>query len=170
MSIEHLTDRLPDVLHGRGTWSEAEQAHLDSCESCRAEWQLLRAVAESPTAFAPDATAVATGVLRQLREPVKVLPFARPERTLRRVAIGMVAAAALAAVFLMSPTRETAPTAVVPARAPTLLPELDGLLDADLEVVLAMLTEDVTAPLGDLPRVGHLTDSELELLLEEIEG
>ena len=49
-------------------------------------------------------------------------------------------------------------------------PKLDRLLDAELEVVLAALEPEPTEVLGTVPRIGDLTDHELEQLLEEVEG
>ncbi len=41
MTCTELSDRMPDVAHGRSDWSEAEAAHLAGCAECRAEWQLV---------------------------------------------------------------------------------------------------------------------------------
>ena len=43
-------------------------------------------------------------------------------------------------------------------------------LDAELEVVLAAIAGETADPIGDVPRIGDLTDHELEQLLEEVEG
>ena len=59
--------------------------------------------------------------------------------------------------------------AAVPVRQPTLLPELDDLLEADLEVILAMFPEE-PPDAGTQSRLGDLTDHELEQLLEDMEG
>jgi hypothetical protein len=51
-----------------------------------------------------------------------------------------------------------------------MLPELDELLESELEVILAMFPEDPVAAPRSQTRLGDLTDGELEQLLEEMDG
>jgi hypothetical protein len=51
-----------------------------------------------------------------------------------------------------------------------MLPELDGLLEAELEQILALVEPISAEPIGVIPRLGDLTEEELELLLLEVEG
>ena len=93
-----------------------------------------------------------------------------PRRTTWRLGLlGLASAAVLAIVFLVPGSRgENA--AFVPSREATMFPELDALLDAELEVVLAIVSEEAVAPVSEVPNLGDLTDAELETLLEEVEG
>ena len=164
----HLTDRMPDVLHGRDAWTEADHAHLGSCADCAGEWRVVRAV-RIPSVEPLDTDALAAGVLQRLRESPVVLPLMR-RRGVRLGLVGLAAAASIAVALLIRHEPPTSTTAFVPSREATMLPELDALLDAELEQVLATVSEDGDDPLGALPRLGDLTDEELETLLKEVEG
>ncbi|MEP6687529.1 MAG: hypothetical protein ABJC36_04220 [Gemmatimonadales bacterium] len=39
-----LSDRMPEVAHGRSQWTESEDRHLATCADCHAEWDLVTAV------------------------------------------------------------------------------------------------------------------------------
>jgi hypothetical protein len=169
MTSEHLTDRIPDVLHGREAWTDADRAHLAACDDCAAEWRLVSGVIAAGRQPTIDAAVLAEGVLRRLRAEPVVLPI-RPRRSWRGALIGLAAAASVALAFLVWQPNGTEQVAVVPTREPTMLPELDGLLEADLEIVLAYIAPVSDEPLGSVPRIGDLTDEELELLLAEVEG
>jgi hypothetical protein len=92
------------------------------------------------------------------------------------VPIALATAASLALALTLwgptSPANQPVDTAVGAEYAPTLFPELDELLDSELEVVLATMesTGERAAPIGDVPRLGDLTDDELEQLLDVVEG
>jgi hypothetical protein len=169
MTSEHLTDRIPDVLHGRDAWTDADRAHLAACDDCAAEWRLVSGVIAAGRQPTVDAAALAEGVLRRLRTEPVVLPI-RPRRSWRGALIGLAAAASVALAFLVWQPNGTEQIAVGPTHEPTMLPELDELLEAELQVVLAFLEPASDEPLGTIPRVGDLTDEELELLLAEVEG
>ncbi len=176
MNDEHLIDRMPEIAHGRGSWTGSEAAHLAGCRECREEWQIVARVARggitelrSPL----DLGALQAAVSGRLAEPV-VITAVRPP--LRRWAWGVAAAAMLllgvgGSFVQWNRSRSMADTAMVPVRSPTLLPELDRLLESELEMLLAMMEPSVDdlRP-GAAPLLGELTDSELELLLGEIEG
>lgn len=171
MTDTHLSDRMPEVARGDSAWAASEAAHLDRCADCAAEWLLVRTTVAAAPAPAVEADRVAARVLDRLRAERQVLPIASHRRW-RRWVVGLAAAASVAlAVTIWQPwTLGTAPVAIEPARERTLLPELDALLEAELEVVLAALEPEPVEPLGAVPRIGDLTDEELELLLEEVEG
>jgi hypothetical protein len=164
----HLTERMPDVVHGRDIWTAADQAHLDRCAECAAEWQIISAV-RVPPLESIDAEAVANGVLRRLQESPAVVPMRRP-RTWRTALIGLAAAAALATVVLVRSTDSPKHVAGAPRYDATMLPELDGLHEAELELVLESVSAEELDPLGAVPSLGDLTEEELETLLDEVEG
>ncbi len=177
MNDGHLIDRMPEIAHGRGSWTSVEAAHLASCGECREEWQIVARVARvgatqlrSPV----DIAALQSVLVTRLAEPV-VIAAVRPV-TNRRWMWGVAAAASLVlgvgASLIYMNGRESAPdVAMVPVRSPTLLPELDRLIESELEILLAMMEPSVDdlRP-GAAPHLGELTDSELELLLGEMEG
>lgn len=169
MTSEHLTDRMPDVVHGRESWTFAEQSHLLACADCAAEWRVVSAVQLADRLPSVDTAALAVAVLDRLRNEPTVLPFKR-RTPWRRGLVSLVAAASIALAFLLWPATPATERAFVPSREPTMLPELDQLLEAELEVVLAAVTAEVADPIGTVPRLGDLTDEELETLLEEVEG
>jgi hypothetical protein len=170
---EHLTDRMPEVANQRARWSSTEERHLAACADCRREWQVVTAIATAEPAVNVDR--VVTGVLAGLRETPRVLPLRDTARVLplsrrwRPMALAAAAAAVLAVGLWGTRSDEAAVPAV--AEAPTLFPELDALLESELEVVLASIepTPEYT-PIGDVPRLGDLTDDELEQLLDDVEG
>jgi hypothetical protein len=163
---EHLTDRMPDVAHGRGSWTPTEERHLATCDDCRAEWRLVSAIA--PQGSPVDVDRVTAGVLAALAAKPRVLPFRR--RPWVPVALAAAASVALA-VTLWGPAGNGDNDAATPGAFATILPELEGLLESELEQVLVLVepTQDY-APIGEVPRLGDLTDDELELLLTQVEG
>jgi hypothetical protein len=177
MICEALSDRMPEVAKGLSAWDAEEAAHLASCDECQAEWDLIaplaRAAASRPVP-AMDLDRVATLVVTQLSGQGKVLAFPTPGRWMRPLA-GLAAAAAviLSFTFLRPDLPDGEVAVAVPMRAPTAIPELDALLEAELEVVLASLTpdqaEEGVLSGGGIPRLGDLTDEELEMLLEPTE-
>lgn len=173
MNCEQLSDRMPEVARGETEWGVAEREHLAGCPECASEWRLVRIAARGSVPIPElDLDAITSGVHRAMAAPAQVVPF-RPRRRVRGWAVGLAAAAmVLLAVAVWGPTGDAPDVAAVPAREPTLLPELDGLLEGELEVILASYEQDEAAeqPLGAVPRLGDLTDAELELLMEEVEG
>jgi hypothetical protein len=169
MMSEHLTDRIPEVLHGRDAWTDADRGHLASCADCAAEWRLVSEFPLSEPGPAIDVEALAHRVMEQVRSEPAVLPL-QHRHAWRRALIGLAAAASVALVFFVWRAQPAAEVSVVPTHEPTMLPELDQLLEAELEVVLAYVTPASDEPLGVVPRLGDLSDEELELLLAEVEG
>jgi hypothetical protein len=174
MICEALSDRMPEVAKDDAEWDAEEAAHLATCEDCQAEWELVAPLARA-AALRPlpdmDLDRVAARVSAQLAGQGKVLAFPAPSRWMRPLA-GLAAAAAviLSFTFLRPDVPSGTDARGVPSRAPTAIPELDALFEAELEVVLASLTPDETdegvLSGGGIPRLGDLTDAELELLLE----
>lgn len=169
MSDQHLSERIPDVARGDAEWTAAEAAHLASCDDCAAEWRVVRAFAGGPD-LTIDAGRVAERVVSRLRDEEKVVSL-EARRPWRRALLGLAAAASVAlAVAIWRPWLGPAEVAVAPTREPTMLPELDALFEAELEVILAAIEPEPVEPIGSVPRIGDLTDDELELLLADVEG
>ena len=169
MNSEHLTDRMPDVRHARDAWTAGDHQHLAACVECAAEWRVVSIVRNADALTAADADVIAESVLDRLRTSNDVIPLRR-HSTWRRALVGLAAAASIAVAFLAWPEASTEEQAFVPSREATMLPELDELLDAELEVVLATVQDEAVDPFGTVPTFSELTDDELEQLLEEVEG
>lgn len=192
---ERLSDRMPEVAIGRVGWTAEEQAHLDVCESCRAEWHLVRATAHLGTSLpaGPDPHLLTTAVLE------RVAGARAAVRTRRRILLLVGVAAAAMVVMTVKIARPPAggttpdqtPVATVPsvsttpstptppepapavASAPRLvaLPELDDLSDAELETILGSLNGSAAMPgVTDGPPFDNLDDHELERVLAAWEG
>ncbi len=169
MTDQHLSERMPGVAAGESAWSELEAAHLEACRECATEWRVVRRFA--PVAEpAIDTERLAAQVVSRLRQGGEVVSL-ESRRPWRRVIWGLAAAASVAlAVAVWRPWIGGTEVAVAPTREPTMLPELDALFEAELEVVLATLEPKPVEPIGSVPRIGDLTDDELELLLQDVEG
>ncbi len=180
MICEVLSDRMPGVAKGLDEWAAEEAAHLTGCLDCQAEWEVIAPLARAAEACpvpAVDLAHVVTTVTGRLRERPRVLPFVRKASGPRwvRPLVGLAAAAAVVLAFATVrpdlPGEELARGPTV--RATTSIPELDALLESELEVLLAAM--DATDPEYELqpsgiPRLGDLTNDELEQLLETVEG
>lgn len=168
MNCDDLRDRMPELAHG-ASWGAAERAHFESCAECQFEW---RAVGEFSAADQAtneiDIDRVATTVLTRLRAEPVVLPL-RQRYPVRWLIPALAAAGVLIALAIGQPSSIVDGDGVA-IKARTMLPELDGLLDEELEVVLAMIRPATDSAIGTVPRIGDLTDEELDLLLEEVEG
>jgi len=166
---ERLSDRMPEVALGRAAWASGEQAHLDACDDCRAEWALVRGAAHLGEALPPgDPEALTAAVLG------KVAGERAAARTRRRawMAAGLAAAAAVIIVVRI-PRTVPVPTAPAVAIAPqsVALPELYDLPDAELESILGSLDEPPGAsPALDGSDLDDLDEHELERVLETWEG
>jgi hypothetical protein len=192
---ERLSDRIPDVALGRSVWTAEEQAHLESCADCRAEWDLVVAAgrlgAGLPPLSNPEVmTAVLAGRLAGERAAVK--------RRRSWLAVGLAAAAVtiiavriprspsgLPGSTLPAPTSPVAAVQSGPAQMPNpaapgpasvastpaiQLPELDGLPDAELESILGSLDESFAVPALDGTGLDQPDDHQLEQALEAWEG
>ena len=167
---ERLSDRMPDVALGRAGWTAAEQAHLDTCDDCRAEWELVRGAAHLgeglPRAHDPEAlTAAVLG---------RVAGERTAARTRRRTWLAAGLAAAAVAIIVVRTTRAPIGVAVpVPAEpaVTVALPELDDLPDAELESILGSLDGPSGAsPAADDPGFDDLDEHEPEGVLQAWEG
>ncbi len=180
-----LSDRMPDVAHGRSLWTASEERHLATCADCGAEWALIMAAARLGTSIEPsgDPNRLAALLLERL---------ARERELSRRLrlwtAAGLAAAAAIVfAVWTgagsrimagdgaggVAPTVATAP--VAPSRTGGAidlpLPELDDLPAEALDSVLEVLDEPAArADAYELPGFGDSGDRELEQALTGLEG
>jgi hypothetical protein len=173
--FEHLTERMPAVARGRGEWGAAEATHLASCAACRAEWELVRTAHSLGASVAAglDTGRVAAAVRRSLRAaPLRDRVAAL--RRVRRVLVGLAAAAALVLVAQYRwghGARDVVPVHPAPGAASSMLPELDGLTATELQAVL----ESFSPAAESLPHVetGLLDDlqpQELERVLRSLEG
>jgi anti-sigma factor RsiW len=187
---ERLSDRIPDVALGRSVWTVEEQAHLENCADCRAEWDLVGAAGRLGTTLPPLSspevmTAALAGRLAGERAAVKA-------RRRSWLAVGLAAAAVtiIAVRIPRPPAAPPAPTAPVDstriwtrvigpaslgspsvASTPAIqLPELDGLPDAELESILGSLDESSAVPSLDGTGFDQPDDHQLEQALEAWEG
>lgn len=174
MICEALSDRMPAVARGTASWDAEEAAHFGICSDCQAEWALVAPIARSAKpAPAIDLDRITRAVVIGVRPEGRVVAISSRRRWSRSL-VGLAAAAGIAlAVYLPTRTVPGSEVAVVPTRAVTTIPELDALLEDELKVVLAAITEEAPAPVlapGPLPRLGDLTEAELQQLLKTVEG
>ena len=168
-----LSDRMPAVAHGTMRWDAAEAAHLESCASCRPEWELVQAGASlgAGVALSLDTPRVAQAVLRQLREA----PAPQPIPGVRRIgrwAVALAAAAAIVlAVQLARPHRTNPVDAALVAPSGPVLQELDGLTADELQSLLESFSPAVEAlPHLESAPLDNLNPQELERMLRSLEG
>jgi hypothetical protein len=164
-----LSDRLPALPSDQAEWSLEDQRHMTGCESCRREWELVRATRRLGERL-PEFDPVSTG--SALRRRLHQAGTDRARRIRAWIFAGMAAAAAVAAVLWTSdrpdPLLRSEPVATG-FRIP--LPELDGLQPAELDSVLRTMdqapasgaTLETTAP-------GDTGSSDLDIVLESWEG
>jgi hypothetical protein len=170
---ERVSDRMPLVALDRGEWTWDEVRHLNECESCRREWELVQVASRLGTdvglTLEPAATAAA--VLRRLNRD-------REAGRLQRRAwsfAGLAAAAAVAAaIWTGGPPGGESKTQLVPTavagRLSIPLPELDSLEPAELDSVLQTMDEPPAGGSTADPAVGDLNNDELERVLNTWEG
>ncbi|HET7424100.1 MAG TPA: hypothetical protein VFJ92_11085 [Gemmatimonadales bacterium] len=165
-----LSDRMPEVVHGRSRWTADEAAHLAACAECRRELALLQATVTlgRRTPRLGDAERMAATIERRLTGI----------RT-RRIGVQRVAGLAAAATLLLAvwtkwPERPVASPAgpsrpAAPALVP--LPELELLDPAELDSLLQRMEQpSVGGSTLDAPGLGDLEDTELEQVLATWEG
>jgi hypothetical protein len=184
-----ISDRMPAVALGHSAWSADEQAHLDTCPDCQAEWRLVRSTSRLGASLPPlrSPEVMTAGVLGRIAS----------ERTAARaryrvwVALGLAAAGIIIAVRIpRSPS--TTPVPVVPRPGPVAttptpprplpapipapviesgeqvvsLPELDDLPDGELQAILGSLDESTAnSPALEGAGLDNLDDHELEDVL-----
>lgn len=167
-----IQDQMPERARQQTSWTEAERAHLASCEACAFEWRLVRAGAALQQDLPVDTAAIS----QQLRARILATPAAAPMARLpwRGVRIGMGLLAAAASIVLLIGVRNHQPSAVETSTATAtmaVLPELEPLTESQLELVLSALdVADVTVSPMRIPRLGDLTETELEQVLRDLEG
>ncbi len=162
---EQLQDRMPEVARGSATWDAAEQAHLEACTDCRAEWELIRAAVGVGERVERefDAVGAARAVTERLRQP-----RALHRRPAVRTLVVLAAAAAIAFVFF----RPVVPMPSTPAAAEArLLPELDSLNVAELTLLADAIEPPLAeTPLGADPALTDLDTTQLTRVLRSLEG
>lgn len=191
-----LSDRMPDVAHGRSRWTAEEERHLAACADCRAEWLIVAAANRLGTLLPapPDASVVSGRVLKRLRAE------RGRERSRARVwtAAGLAAAAAVAIAVWMGRSGgrgltpvplDPAPVVAVPGRTlPPVdshavaaqpaggsrwelpMPELDSLPAEALDSILRALDEPLAQVDAEDLRADDPGDQELEQALAGLEG
>jgi hypothetical protein len=165
-----LSDRMPAVAQGQAEWTAEELHHLNGCESCRHEWELLRITRRLGDGVLPafDADATTVALLQRLGR--------RKESPRRRRAWSLAGLAAAAAIaVLLWPEQRATPPVVEPgplvAGLQIPLPELDGLQPAELDSVLRSMDEPATDGAAlEGPDLGDLDSEELETVLDFWEG
>ena len=192
-----LSDRMPDVAHGRSRWTAAEEQHLAACDSCRAEWELTTTAVRLGATLPPpgDPVQLTSLLIERLGQERELL-----QRRLRIWTMAGLAAAAAVIIAIWTsagmgalrggassaaPPVATAPTAsrepvamlpvepepVVGSRAELPLPEIEDLPPEALDSMLHLLDEPAArADAYDLPGLDDSGDGELEAALTGLEG
>ncbi len=165
-----LSDRMPEVVHGRSRWTPDETTHLAACADCRRELALVQATVALGRRALPlaDAAGMAATIERRLAG-------ARTRRmSVHRLAGLAAAAGVLLAVWTRWPERPAAgpgSPARPAARALVPLPELELLDPAELDSLLQrMEAPSAGSSTLDAPGLGDLEDTELEQVLATWEG
>jgi hypothetical protein len=142
---------MPAGAAGRSVWTAEERAHIDGCDACRAEWQLVQGASQlgSGVALGHDPDALTRDVLARVR----AADAADQRRRFAARAAGLVGLAVAAGMALTLIVRQPASRGggVAPSAVFELpLAELDGAEPQELEQVLA----EFEAPLSERPAVG----------------
>lgn len=173
-NCEWLSDRMPAVALGRAEWTADEVRHLNACESCQKEWEVVQVASRlgEEAGLSLDSAAIAAGVVRRLK-------LERNATALRRRAwsfAGLAAAAALIAAIWTGaldsrPVNLPVAGTEVARRLSIPLPELETLEPSELDSVLQTWDEPmVNGSDGDDPALGDLNTDELERVLNSWEG
>ena len=171
---EWFADRMPVVALGRAEWTPDEIRHLNECESCRREWELVQVASrlgeDAGLSLAP--TAIAAAMIRRLDREWK-------DGWRRRRSWGFAGLAAAAAVVAAlwtgglggGPPKAAPAGTEVAGRLSIPLPELETLEPAELHSVLQTMDEPIVGGSnGDEPALGDLNTDELERVLYFWEG
>ena len=172
IECDAIQARMPDVVHARASWTEAERTHLVGCESCAKEWRLVQSAAALFRDTVVDIEAIARRLRSRAAAPLPTPSLQRTPRRGARLALGILAAAASVLLLVkVLPNGVPAVRPSTPATAVAVLPELDGLTETQLEKVLSELTvvEETVTPMR-LPRLGDLSEAQLEQVLRDLEG
>lgn len=167
---ERLSDRMPEVVHGRSRWTPDEAAHLAACADCRRELALVQASMtlgrRAPRLSDPEG--MASAIERRL------LGSRTRRMGVQRIAGLAAAAGLLLAVWTRWPSESpdtTAGSARPAAQALVPLPELELLDPAELDSLLDRMESPVAGSSTlDAPSLGDLEDTELEQVLATWEG
>jgi hypothetical protein len=159
---------MADVAHGRSEWAADESAHLASCGSCAATWELVVAGTRLGRGLEGrlDTATIADRVVERLVE-------ARRADRWRRTGLLVGLAAAAALVIAFWPGRSAAPHEIAHASQTLAVPlaELDGLdsgqLQAGLETLDAPLSSEASTA---IPTLGDLDEQQMERVLRSLEG
>jgi hypothetical protein len=177
---ERLSDRMPDVAHGRSAWSPEEENHLTTCADCRSEWELVRTASHLGDSLPPfrSPETVSAALLGRL-----AAERARVRARQRNWLVAGLAAAAVTIIALRIPRPEgvvPSVSAPAPGRGPgpevaapqvVPLPELDDLPSAELEAILGSLDEPgATSAASEGAALEDFDDHELEQVLGAWEG
>lgn len=161
-----LSDRMPSVALGRAAWTPDEVRHLNGCQSCQQEWELVQTTSRLGERLTKrlDASAGSQALLQRLD---------RSSRRRQRIwSIAGIAAAAAITALLWTGPEETVPEPVpMVGRLEIPLPELEELQPTELDSVLR--TMDQPAPGASAleePDLGELDSEELETVLDYWEG
>jgi hypothetical protein len=169
---EQLSDRMPAVASGASAWSHEEAAHLERCDWCRGEWDVVRAAA----ALGRDLP-VALDPLHVTQRVVGRLRADRAHARHRRVWIAGLAAAAV--IVLAVATGSHAPRSAIrpPVDVGALripLPELDSLRPDELQAVLDSMDQPDAGAAGvtgaDTDGMSGMDANQLESVLRSLEG
>ncbi|HET6681200.1 MAG TPA: zf-HC2 domain-containing protein, partial [Gemmatimonadaceae bacterium] len=159
-----VRDRLPDYVHGTLSPGDAAsvQAHLERCDDCREELELLRTVhrAWAPVnATAPDVAAI----VRALPRPVAGTHTARPavpQRAPRRFAPARwqlaAAAVVLVAIGALSATGIPWQRQGEPAPAISFAGGVNDLDATELEALVQSIDEITATPVAEPEHVAPL--------------
>jgi hypothetical protein len=175
---EALSERMPAVAAGEGTWSSAESAHLSICVECAAEWRLVQQARQLGAGAAGrlDTAGLGAAVLQGVA--------ARHRAARRRRGAWLTGLAAAAAVTLVVWTgtggrgpgvaatgRDSAGAGTVEHALYLPLAELESLDAEQLQGVLDGLDTPISEPApGGVPSFGELDDHQLERVLRSLEG
>ena len=158
MTCDKLSEKMPAVAGGAATWSAEEAEHLRACADCRAEWAVVSAGAAVGRGAALDADALAARVLQRLRTEPAVTHLVRT-----RWLVGLAAAAAAIALFVVPNRNHRAPAGTQTLEYSIDVPGLGALNAAELTDVLDTFdtpwTETSTT---DAPSLDDLDPQELE--------
>ncbi|HZA98551.1 MAG TPA: hypothetical protein VE399_07210 [Gemmatimonadales bacterium] len=170
-----LSDRIPAVVLGHAEWTPQEIQHLQECQACQQEWEVVRAAGRLGRRYEADidTEALATSVLQRLRDE-------RPASHARRrnwAVSGLAAAAAIILAIWAGSGRDPGATSgqngsLVAAQLEIPLPELESLEAAELDSVLQAMDEpnNLRDPGDGEPELSELNSDELERVLDTWEG
>lgn len=163
MNCQDLSDKMPAVLTGARSWSEAEAQHLAACADCRAEWTVVSSGATVASGATVNAEALAERVLLRLRTEPVVKPF-HARKWLTGVAAVAAAILVIARVMTTAPL-PPGPAAPLTAELAVDIPGLHALGEDGLaEVLESMAPLWTDTPTIDTPSLDDLDPRELEQL------